>query len=72
VWGWSWESYCEENGAPEEKIIKNNYVKMLEGKRDKNNDLRCRMKQKGEARRTKTSSESCWDVWWVISNHERT
>jgi len=39
--GWIQKSYCEENESIGEEITKNNYVKMVERKRDKNNDLRC-------------------------------
>ena len=41
VWGMNRQSYCEENESIGEEIIKNNYVKKVERKQDKNNDLRC-------------------------------
>jgi hypothetical protein len=39
--GWMQKSYCDENESIGEEITKNNYVKVVERKRDKNNDLRC-------------------------------
>ena len=39
--GWIQKGYCEENESIGEEIIKNNSVKMVERKRDGNNDLRC-------------------------------
>ena len=46
--------------------VKNIYVKKIEEKESKNNDLRCLKMQKNGAWRKKPSSESCGDTWWMI------